>query len=115
MVEESDRYQRRTGYLPLVKDSKVRPMSMKKQRMPKCRDHGKIWHARLRTNHVEALLLVDRAITLSVVTSWLVGLVFITVLLFSIRDMDGLLDSTLDMPVAKLFWVCPVDFSAGQQ
>ena len=43
--------------------------------------------------------------TMSIVASWLVGFIFLVTLLLSIQDIDALLDSKLDMPVAQLFWV----------
>lgn len=47
-----------------------------------------------------------RAIAMSIVMSWAIGLAFLIVLLVSIQDVDAILDSSLDMPVAQLFWVC---------
>ncbi|KAI7848415.1 amino acid/polyamine transporter I [Circinella umbellata] len=44
------------------------------------------------------------AMTMSIVASWLVGFIFLVTLLLSIQDIDALLDSKLDMPVAQLFW-----------
>ncbi|KAG0192542.1 hypothetical protein DFQ28_008780 [Apophysomyces sp. BC1034] len=41
--------------------------------------------------------------TMSIVVSWFVGLVFLVVLLFSIQDIDAILDTKLEMPVAQLF------------
>lgn len=43
---------------------------------------------------------------MSIVMSWAIGLAFLIVLLISIQDVDAILDSSLDMPVAQLFWVC---------
>ena len=50
-------------------------------------------------------VLYIRAMTMSIVASWLVGFIFLVTLLLSIQDIDALLDSKLDMPVAQLFWV----------
>lgn len=41
----------------------------------------------------------------SIAVSWAVGFAFLIVLLFSIQDIDAILDSTLHMPVAQLFYV----------
>jgi hypothetical protein len=41
----------------------------------------------------------------SIAVSWVVGLAFLIVLLFSIQDIDSVMNSTLDMPVAQLFFV----------
>lgn len=41
----------------------------------------------------------------SIAVSWIVGLAFLIVLLFSIQDIDSILNSTLHMPVAQLFFV----------
>ncbi|CEG64167.1 hypothetical protein RMATCC62417_01195 [Rhizopus microsporus] len=43
------------------------------------------------------------AIVGSIVTAWAVGLVFLIVLLFSIQNMDSILNTSFDMPVAQLF------------
>ncbi|ORE01792.1 hypothetical protein BCV72DRAFT_252868 [Rhizopus microsporus var. microsporus] len=43
------------------------------------------------------------AIVGSIATAWAVGLVFLIVLLFSIQNMDSILNTSFDMPVAQLF------------
>ncbi|KAI8369508.1 amino acid/polyamine transporter I [Radiomyces spectabilis] len=43
------------------------------------------------------------AMTMSIVTAWFVGLIFLISLLFSIQDMDAILNTELHMPVAQLF------------
>ncbi|KAI8075846.1 amino acid/polyamine transporter I [Gilbertella persicaria] len=43
------------------------------------------------------------AMVSSIVVSWFVGLAFLIVLLFSIQNMEAILNSTLHMPVAQLF------------
>jgi hypothetical protein len=45
----------------------------------------------------------------SIAVSWIVGLAFLIVLLFSIQDIDSVLNSTLHMPVAQLFFVSGSD------
>lgn len=47
---------------------------------------------------------------MSLVASWFVGLVFLIVLLFSIQDIDAILDSKLDFPVSQLVWASYYDF-----
>jgi hypothetical protein len=50
------------------------------------------------------------AMVSSIAVSWVVGLAFLIVLLFSIQDIDSIMDSTLHMPVAQLFFVkCQID------
>ncbi|KAI7890089.1 amino acid/polyamine transporter I [Mucor mucedo] len=44
------------------------------------------------------------AMVCSIAVSWVVGLAFLIVLLFSIRDIESVLNSTLHMPVAQLFY-----------
>ncbi|KAL0139284.1 amino acid/polyamine transporter I [Mucor lusitanicus] len=44
------------------------------------------------------------AMVSSIAVSWAVGFAFLIVLLFSIQDIDAILDSTLHMPVAQLFY-----------
>lgn len=41
----------------------------------------------------------------SIAVSWVVGLAFLIVLLFSIQDIEAILNSDLHMPVAQLFFV----------
>ncbi|KAI7876352.1 amino acid transporter, partial [Lichtheimia hyalospora FSU 10163] len=52
----------------------------------------------------DADLSAPMAIAMSIVMSWAIGLAFLIVLLISIQDVDAILDSSLDMPVAQLFW-----------
>lgn len=51
------------------------------------------------------LTIPYRAIVGSIATAWAVGLVFLIVLLFSIQNMDSILNTSFDMPVAQLFQV----------
>ncbi|KAL0090132.1 amino acid/polyamine transporter I [Phycomyces blakesleeanus] len=53
---------------------------------------------------VDADVSSPLAMTMSIAVSWFVGLVFLIVLLFSVQDIDAVLNSTFDMPVAQLFW-----------
>lgn len=46
----------------------------------------------------------------SIAVSWAVGLAFLIVLLFSIQDIDTIIHSTLDMPVAQLFYASLIFF-----
>lgn len=48
---------------------------------------------------------VLRAIVGSIVVAWIVGLAFLTVLLFSIQDINSILNTSFNMPVAQLFQV----------
>ncbi|KAG0947763.1 hypothetical protein G6F57_009287 [Rhizopus arrhizus] len=43
------------------------------------------------------------AIVGSIVVAWIVGLAFLTVLLFSIQDINSILNTSFNMPVAQLF------------
>ncbi|KAL1929758.1 hypothetical protein VTP01DRAFT_1896 [Rhizomucor pusillus] len=52
----------------------------------------------------EADVSAPLAMIMSLVASWFVGLVFLIVLLFSIQDIDAILDSKLDFPVSQLIW-----------
>ncbi|KAI8089584.1 amino acid/polyamine transporter I [Halteromyces radiatus] len=44
------------------------------------------------------------AMITSILTAWIFGFVYLMVLLFSIQDVDVILTTTFNMPVAQLFW-----------
>ncbi|KAL9545382.1 hypothetical protein MBANPS3_007174 [Mucor bainieri] len=50
------------------------------------------------------LISTVKAMVSSIAVSWAVGFAFLIVLLFSIQDIDAILDSSLHMPVAQLFF-----------
>ncbi|KAI7863185.1 amino acid/polyamine transporter I [Spinellus fusiger] len=53
---------------------------------------------------VDADIASPLAMTMSIAVSWFVGLIFLIVLLFSIQDINTILHSSFDMPVAQLLW-----------